>query len=328
MYKEFRALQKWFLRLDPIWQHAINVILLLVFLAALLLELEVPKSIQSAVVIAAPALFIVNVALSIGLRALRRRQLTREESGSSLSAFRTSEQFAQLFSDKVEIAQGEVIITDTIPSFSFIRSARTHKDIEALSVINSKEFRSTAWEDPNEKKLRRNLSFLERNRDVFWVLDKFSISTGRIKRNEGGPDPFFFSCILPLTEFGFRSYFLDKLAGDNDFRPTWIAPEGTNAHSLLMFTFARDLDYIKSISGDQSTYMLGFYIRCCGIHLEHLMRAHFKSSNAAAVYFQNSDPAFANLAKLAGMERSELTSLDGEITYVTTVKVDQSPPVD
>lgn len=313
------ATHKALLRMDSQWQTALNLLLLAALAAAYFNLGDWQGITQGLVIVLAPLLVLANILLARTLKAHRKKQLSKQELQSAFKSFESRERFSEIYSGAVTIHQGVIELSGTIPVFSFMRQAQ-RRDIETISQINFSAFARSPWSGSTQEKTQRNLAFWERNHRTFWVIDRFDCETGAIRRENGQSQPIFFSSFLPLTEIGFQRYFIDKLAGDNDFRADWIAGPDDAMRCILMFTFARDLAVTREMSKSKNPDFLRFYLRCCGVHLERLLDRQPCLQDAVPVYFQNNDSAFAKLALMAGMDKTTLTSADGESVYTTTIK--------
>lgn len=319
MYRSLRNLHALLLRLDGKWQNALNLLLLATFLLALYDIGDWQNTAQLVVVVLAPFLLLVSLLLALLLKFQRRNQLSHEEVKSSFHAFKTREKFEQIFNECASVGSGSIAFKSPMHGFSFMRRAK-EDDLHEITAINVAAFSNSPWSDAAEKKYDRNRAFWQKNRNVFWVMDQFDLVSGKIERSEGAARPFFFSCFLPLTETGFDRYFVDRIAGDNDFRPEWVAGPDEAAKCLLLFTFARDPAMVKAMSSCGNPDLLRFYLRCCAVHIDWLIRNQKWQESEVALYFQNSDKSFGKLAELAGMDLTKLQSADEENVYVTTGK--------
>lgn len=308
------------LRLESTWQHILGLALPIAFGVSFFGIVDLKPHAEVVVTLGAPALWLLNLALYFVLRIQRKEQITFREIAHSIRAFSSTEKFSEIFDGAVRFSHGRIDILRPVVPFSFIRRAN-EADMEQINRINLEAFARSPWSDNADRKSKRNNSIYQKNNFSFFVIDKFNLKSGRLDRQDGAVKPIFFSCFLPLSETGFQRYFIDKVGGDNEFRADWVATPSEPVRCLLMFSIARDLAAVKEMGGSTNPDLLGFYLRCCGVHLEQIMRAQGLIDCDITVYFQNSDPTFARLASLAGMQKTGLTSADAEVVYVTTVRI-------
>lgn len=256
-----------------------------------------------------------SVSIWTALHLMRSDGLSRHEIYSIRSMFGKS------FDDISRIMKGSPNVADGLMSFNQPRVvpqetgfARSESDIERISLLNTSAFRGP-FSGSFESKFYRNMEMFQRNRRVFMCCIN---DAGLISRKG---ECLFFTCVLPLTPHGHKEYFYDRLYGDSEFDPLWIAKKGGVAESLLFFTMAANHRFTDR-RNDRGIF--AYLMQSSAFHIQYMLNRHFQN-NRATIYVQNDSPAIGRLVKTVGFKPSALKSFDDEQVYATRGQLDFKP---
>ncbi|UTW54086.1 hypothetical protein [Kordiimonas sp. SCSIO 12610] len=304
--------------LEPKWQNTVilGVGIITIILVKLGLDTEL-TSVSTIGAISVMAGLVLSLALKFVITLLSRSSFLQEEHDTIEVNYQERKQMQELFEEAINISSGNLTIERTLSFPIGFKMASDSKLIQEISKINFEAFEHSRWNDAFDKKLERNKAFWKKNPNTFSILCQADSDSDDDTPN--ADQVYFFSNIIPLTQIGYERYFQQQTYGDNDFRPDWIAGQNEEAHSILIFTIARDLEKAKAFFGDRHSLLMSTYLRAVSAHISVLLARHFHKQSQVSVYFQNSRPEFERLAQKFGMEPTNQRSFDNEKCFVTTI---------
>ncbi len=269
---------------------------------------------QAAVTAASSVLVVLRLFVDVAARAVRRRQLSRQDVTCILGdASRTSS--LEFAADLELTSRGNCRFTAAVPPRPGYRCPVDLDDLRVLSEINCRAFAQTPYAGGYHRKFARNRGMWHRVPQSFLTINCPSGSSARTGRPL--TLPIYFSCIFPLSHAGFRCYFTERRARDVSFDPAWLATSPADADAILIFSMAKD-PLLTKVPGIGGTVIATEFVRASLHHLQLIQRRFFPA-RTAQVYIQNDDPTFRALLPRLGFVTTGLRTADDEMVYSATL---------
>ncbi|WKL56683.1 hypothetical protein Q1W73_13540 [Asticcacaulis sp. ZE23SCel15] len=206
------------------------------------------------------------------------------------------------------------------PYGTHILPATSAEDVAKISKINTERFsNSENFSADYDQKYKRNLAMWDRNSRVFMTV-RNSGKLYRVLSDENGEnDVLFFSHLIPLNQTGFNEYFIERIAGDRDFRDYWVATSDEKTVALLAFTIAAEASLVEDHRQGLSWTLWVNYINCMHAHIYDLLSNAIFDGDSLPVYLQTDDDSIVKIADLMKMSKTAYQTKDRADVYKTNV---------
>jgi hypothetical protein len=174
-------------------------------------------------------------------------------------------------------------------------------NFDDLTELNYEAFKDSVFEVEKEKLARRNKAWIKRNpRVLMLILDPFNSAT-----YVG------YSAMLPLTEEGLQSYYVDGAIKDADIPASFIAPGRAATAGVLIFAIYLKKEFSFQRSQASRSYSI-YFLACVRRHLDVLFaNDRAKAMPYPPVYVQTEYPAMKRRLIRNGFVETGKRSADG-----------------